>query len=199
MRKPNDFDNVQPYEERKKLPAGGYVCEIKRAEETKSSTGRDMIKIALEIAEGEYRGFFFQEYLDRKKFKEDAKWPYEGTKWQMVYDKDGNTDRTFKGMITSIEAENVKIQWNQNFCNSIKGAMLGVVYGEEETEYNGISYWRAVPKFFCSCEDIRTNNYRVPARKPLDRNVPKNTHTDDAFGASDIPSGFASVEDDIPF
>ena len=193
MNKPNDFDNVQPYEERRKLPAGGYVCEIKRAEEVKSSTGRDMVKLALEIAEGEYKGYFFDEYTRAKNFKDDAKWPYEGTKWQMIYDKNGNTDRTFKGMVTSIEAENVVIQWGKEFCRSIKGAKLGVIFGEEENEYNGVTFWRTVPKYFRTCEDIRTGNFQTPKKKPLEKTDPLA-----AFKEPEV-SGFAAAEEDIPF
>lgn len=194
MNRPKDFDKVQAYEERRKLPAGGYVCEIKRAEETKSQGGRDMIKLALEIAEGEYKGYFFDEYTRMKGFKDDAKWPYEGTKWQMVYDRDGNTDRTFKGLITSIEAENVTIQWDDRFAKSITGAKVGVLFGEEETEYNGLTYWRTVPKYFCTCEDIRTGNFRVPKKRPLEKTDPLA-----AFKAPAPADTFTAVEEDIPF
>ena len=112
----------------------------------------------------------------------------------MVLDKDGKTDRTFKGMITSIEAENVKVRWDDGFAQSIRGAKLGVVFGEEETENTntGLTYWRTVPRFFCTCEDIRTNNYRVPKKKPL----PKETALE-AF-AADV-AGFKQIEEDIPF
>lgn len=194
MNKPGDFDNVQPYEERRRLPAGGYVCEIKRAEEVKSSTGRDMVKLALEIAEGEYKGYFFDEYTRAKNFKDDVKWPYEGTKWQMIYDKDGNTDRTFKGMVTSIEAENVKVQWNDKFAKSITGAKVGVLFGEEEAEYNNLTYWRTVPKYFCTCEDVRTGNFRIPKKRPLEKTDPLA-----AFKAPAPADTFTAVEEDIPF
>lgn len=194
MNKPGDFDKVRAYEERRKLPAGGYVCEIKRAEECKSSGGRDMVKLALEICEGEYKGYFFDEYTRAKQFKDDAKWPYEGTKWQMVFDRDGNTDRTFKGLITSIEAENVKVQWDDRFAKSITGAKVGVLFGEEEAEYNNIVYWRTVPKFFCTCEDVRTGNFRTPKKKPLER-----VDSLAAFRAPAPADTFTAVEEDIPF
>ena len=194
MNKPKDFDKVQAYEERRKLPAGGYVCEIKKAEETKSKTGKDMVKLAIDICEGEYKGYFFDEFNRAKGFQADAKWPYEGTVWQLTLDRDGNTHRMFKALITSIEAENVRISWDDNFAKSIQGAQIGVIFGEEENENKntGFVYWRTVPKYFCACEDVRTNNFRVPKPKPLEK-------VDLSWTNPAPADSFAAAEVDIPF
>lgn len=193
MKKPGDWENVKVYENRKKLPAGGYICEVKKCEETTSSTGKEMVKVAFEIAEGEFKGYFMDEFTRAKEYKQDAKWPYAGTKWILTKDEEGNTNRLLKAFVTSIEAENVKVEWNDNFRKSVQGALLGVVFRNEENEYEGVHYWRAVPCFFCSCEDIRTNNYNTPADKPLD--VPGASLS----RADDLPDSFQAVEEDIPF
>lgn len=193
MKRPEDWDQVRSYENRKQLPPGGYVCEVKKCEEVISSTGKPMVKVALEIAEGEYKGYFMDELEHAKQFKSDAKWPYQGTKWILTQDDEGNTNRLLKGFVTSIEAENVKVSWDDNFGRSVQGAQLGVVFGNVESEYNGIVFWRAEPKFFCSCEDIRTNNYNIPKDKPL--GTPGASLKD----LGDPTDSFKAVEEDIPF
>ena len=193
MKRPDDWDQVKAYESRKTLPAGGYICEVKKCEEMTSSTGKPMSKVALEIAEGEFKGYFMDEFVRSKDFKSDAKWPFAGTKWIMQHDENGKTNRLLKGFVTSIEAENVKVSWDENFGKSVQSAKLGVVFRSEEAEYNGIYYWRAVPLFFCSCEDIRTNNYKIPAAKPLDARTPNKAPIED------VPDSFSAVEADIPF
>lgn len=194
MQRPNDWDQVKAYEERKRLPAGGYICEVKNVKEEKSKSGKDMIVVALEIAEGEYKGFFMDEWTKDKEYKSDAKWPFTGTKWILTQDQEGNTNRMLKGFVGAVEAENVEVKWGEGFCNSIRGALVGVVYGEEEQEYNDVSFWRAVPKFFVSCEDIRTNNFKVPDRKPLSKDVSYPVVND-----LELPDSFQAAEEDIPF
>lgn len=192
MQRPNDWDQVKAYEERRRLPAGGYICEVKRCEETQSSTGKDMIKVAFEIVEGEYKGYFMDEFAHAQSFRSDAKWPFEGTKWILTQDSEGKTNRLLKGFVTSIEAENVKVSWDDKFSQSVQGALLGVVFGEEESEYEGAQFWRTVPKFFCSCEDIRTGNFNIPKAKALDGGT-------NFRDQSDAVSSFAAAEADIPF
>lgn len=193
MKRPSDWDQVQVYENRKSLPAGGYICEVKKCEETTSSTGKDMVKVALEIAEGEFKGYFMDEFTRAKEHNADAKWPYAGTKWILTKDEEGNTNRLLKGFVTAIEAENVKVEWNDKFGKSVQGALLGVVFRNEESEYNGAQFWRAVPCFFCSCEDIRENNYKTPADKPLGGTGASLSRVDD------LPDSFQAAEEDIPF
>lgn len=193
MDKPKDYDQIPEYRQRKELPAGGYVCEIKNAKETKSSTGRDMLVLAFEITEGDYKGYFFEEYTRTKENKPDANWPYEGRKWILTENEDGSTNPLIKGLVTSIEAENVKVKWGKEFCQSIQGAQLGVVFGREEHEYNGVQYWRTTPRYFCSCEDVRTENYNIPKERPL--KTPGVSIQD----VADPGDSFQAVEDDLPW
>ena len=55
-RKPSDYDSVR-VGDYKVLPAGGYICRILKAEETTSSTGKPMLKIAFDIADGDFTGW----------------------------------------------------------------------------------------------------------------------------------------------
>lgn len=195
MNKPKDFDKVQAYEERRKLPAGGYVCEIKKAKESTSQSGKDMVEFAIDICEGEYKGYFFDEYTRAKSFQDDASWPFDGICKQVVFNNNGATNKFFKGLITSIEAENVKISWDDKFAKSITGAKIGVVFGEKEIESKrtGNTYWTTKPKYYCTCEDIRTGNYKTPEPEPLEKDPLA------AFTAPAPADNFTAVEEDIPF
>ena len=57
MNKPNDYDSAPMFVEGE-LPPGGYVCHVKKIEETTSKSGNAMPKIALDIYEGQYAGFY---------------------------------------------------------------------------------------------------------------------------------------------
>ena len=50
MRKPNNYDSVAASLSFEPLALGGHPCIIKGVEEAKSKAGRDMIKVALDIA-----------------------------------------------------------------------------------------------------------------------------------------------------
>ena len=56
MIKPNNYENISIFGE--ELELGGHVCKIMKVEETKSKSGRDMIVISLDIAEGKQKRSF---------------------------------------------------------------------------------------------------------------------------------------------
>lgn len=194
MKRPNDWDTVKPYEDRKPLTPGGYICEVKKVEETTNKNGGAMVVVKFDIAEGELKGYFFDDYSARRLNDPNAKWPYAGTKWINVEDFNGGTHRMLKSFVNAVEAENVKIDNGRELVFArAKGALVGVVFREEESEsMTGGTYWRTVPYHFCTAEDIRTGNYRVPKRKELKTDQPKPATNGDPFG-------FAETAEDIPF
>ena len=103
MNKPANWDSVEAITgEYKKLPAGGYVCSIVRAECTKSKNGKEMLKLAIDIAEGEYKDFYLNQYLqEQERNKEQAKW--RGSYYQLT---EGDSMGRFKGMLLNIEKSN---------------------------------------------------------------------------------------------
>lgn len=178
------------------LPKGGYVCRIANIEEMTDKNGNPMIHVAFDIVEGEYKGYFMELFKSRKenakdKFKE-VKWPFEGQSWIGTQDYQDNTktSRKFKGFCSALEDSGTNV-WNGNefMMGNIKGAMVGVVYQSEEQEYDGKTYWRAIPWGFRSVEAIRSGEFFVPDDKPLQ--VKEETEP---------PEGFSRLqEDDIPF
>lgn len=194
MKRPKDWDDVKPYDDIRRLPAGGYICEIKKVEDPYKD--KDMIAVRFDVAEGEYKGIFFDEAMARKANNPDFGWPFAGSKWIGYFDRDGNTNRMLKGFVNAVEAENVKIDDGKtlNFDKAV-GALVGVVFGEEE-QLNSVGsvYVRAVPSFFCTCEDIRTNNYKLPKKKELKRG--DSVRRMQELGSAD---SFTAVDEEVPF
>ena len=127
MNKPANWDSVEAITgEYKKLP-GGYVCSIVRAECTKSKNGKEMLKLAIDIAEGEYKDFYLNQYLqEQERNKEQAKW--RGSYYQLT---EGDSMGRFKGMLLNIEKSNPGYKWNWNE-KSLEGKLFGGVFREEE-------------------------------------------------------------------
>lgn len=128
IKKPANWDSVEAITGNyKKLPAGGYVCSIVRAECTKSKNGKEMLKLAIDIAEGEYKDFYLNQYLqEQERNKEQAKW--RGSYYQLT---EGDSMGRFKGMLLNIEKSNPGYKWNWNE-KSLEGKLFGGVFREEE-------------------------------------------------------------------
>lgn len=192
MEKPKDFDTAKATGEFKTLEAGGYVCEIIGVEETLSKTGKKMIKVALDIAEGDEKGHFMEAYKsDTRDFK---KWPNSGVAYQLTEDADGNTHGRFKQFTNSVVASNsgFEIEWGKNFGACFKGKLVGVLFGREQYEgqQDGKLKWTTKPQFFKTVEEIRKGDFKVPEDKPL-----AGAKKQDA-----VLEGFQEIKDeDIPF
>lgn len=192
-----DYDNTAAYGQGnfKTLPKGGYVCKIFKVGEKTDKNGNPMIHIAFDIVEGEYRDFFKESYRSKKENSDDpakVKYPFEGQMWISTtdYEDRTKTSRKFKGFCTALEDSGTQVWNGNNFdMNAVNGAMLGIVYQNQEQEYNGKTYWRAVPWGCRSVDSIREGDYFVPDDKPL----PK--------PADDPIEAFAAVDsnDEIPF
>ena len=112
-----------------KLPAGGYVCRIVTArEELSKASGKRMLVFAIDIAEGEYKDFFLNQFNSRLKTNEKATWGQGGIYRQVV---EGDSVGRFKGMIQVLEESNKGWVWDWNE-NNMKGLLVGGLFREEE-------------------------------------------------------------------
>lgn len=190
MEKPKDFETAKAFGEYEALPAGGYVCKIVGINETKSKAGNAMIKIAVDIAEGEEKGRFETAYKQNTNM--DKKWPVAATIYQVVENKDGNTNGFFKTFTDTIVESNkgFEIQWGDKFAECFKGKLIGILFGREQYENReGKVVWGTKPQQgYKTVEDIRNGNFKVPEDKPL-KGMP-----------ASMPEGFEPIGDeDIPF
>ena len=191
MQKPNDYDTARTMGESKKLPPNGYICVIKDAEERKTKKGADMLVAVLDIYEGEYKDFFMDKYEEKKSYAKPgtkAKYPNDGIAYLPVYTNEGKTSRKFKTFCEALQASGTSLEWNENFAKSMVGKLIGVVFGREESEYDGKTWWACKPFTFKSVDDIRNGNFSVPDDRPLEQ--------DDY----QPPNGFSALSvDDVPF
>lgn len=147
-----------------------------------------MLKVAIDIDEGEYKGFFTDLYQKKKKENLDAKYPFNGMCYINCQDSNGNTSRQFKTFCEAIEESGKQIVWGDGFTESLTKAQIGVIFRREQSEYNGNTYWNTRPFSYSSAQDIIQGNYSIPPEKAL-------AIQGETFGAD----GYEAVDEDIPF
>lgn len=189
FRKPKDYDSVKVGEARI-LPAGGYVCKILKAEETESKTGKPMLKVYFDIADGEFEGYFKEMYQNWKAASDDpasVKWPFTGTKWILFYNNEGATNRDFKSFCTALEDSGISVWRNDMFdAGALKDANVGIIFRREEHEYNNARSWRTSPWGFRSVKTIESGAFNIPEDKPLPP-------------VEDLGDSFSQLDEDLPF
>ncbi|MCH1984184.1 DUF669 domain-containing protein [Ruminococcus sp. OA3] len=196
MQKPNDYETTKPYGEYEALPAGGYVCRIVQVIETRSKKGKDMLQIALDIAEGEYQGKFQKEFSENT--REDKKWPC--TVYQLVLDAEGKTNRGLKTFLDAVEASNpgFRVIWGDTFCDNLRHRLVGGIFGREAYEKangNGTG-WSTKCQSFRETTAIREGRYQIPEDKPLKAGRQQWQPATDPDGFMSIPDGAC---EELPF
>lgn len=178
-----------------KLPAGGYICKIVGAEFTESKAGNDMLNLNVDIAEGDFAGYF-QNSVDR--FKSD-KWINDAVYRQLVLDSSKNISGFFKGLLEIIEDSNPNFTAYANGGvdnNALVGKLCGFVFADEEYQkQNGDIAVRAVVRIPKNISDIRDGDFTVPPLKKMDPSKIKPKTNSDATKNFDSPAPF----DDPPF
>ncbi len=191
IRKPNNWNEVQEFSDRQKLPLGAYVCKVKQVRIQDNSFG-DQLCMLFDISEGEYAGFFQKDYNGNT--AQDKKWRGVLRVWIPNDDgseKDEITKRSFKGMVTAFEKSNPGYQWNWNE-NSLVGKDIGILFRNEEWDYNGKHGWAVRPFRAISVDTVRDESYTLPKDKPLSATT--------NVAPTNPNNGYVEVEDDeLPF
>lgn len=206
MQMPKGYAEAQAGGDFVKVNLGGHKMVIKQVQETKSKTGADMIVVYFDFdLSDEQRGYFADLY--KKDTRADKKWPNNGTKYIMVNDSEGNTNRDFKGFCTSVEDSNTGFKtqfgiadWGAQF----KGKKIGGVFGEELGWYNGKETHKRILRWFCGYDkaadaDIpnvkETKEYKAAVSGAYFDGVPATSSTD-SDGFMQIPDG---IDEELPF
>lgn len=193
IKRPNNWNNVQEFSDRPKLPLGAYVCRVKKVVVQSTDWG-DQLCILFDIAEGDFKDYFSNDF--NANTNEDKKWKGVLKQWLPNDDgteKDEWTKSSLKGMVTSFEKSNTGYQWDWNEA-SLAGKLVGILFRKEEWEYNGNHGWAVRPLRAISADSVRNGSYTLPKDKPL-----KNKWNA-GFTAADDLAGFTDItSDDIPF
>ena len=126
-----DFDKVEAkgMDDFRGLPIGAYECVIKDARlNHNEETGKNTLKISIDIASGEYKDYFLKAYETDTRI--DRKWNNNAIRY-IAYE--GDNVAFFKGFITTIENSNIGYKWNWEE-STLKGKKVCGVFQYEEYE-----------------------------------------------------------------
>lgn len=171
MKPISNWENIKAAKGYTPLPAGGYVCQIQGAKikEYQASNGGafEKMEIALDIYEGEFKGFYQQDFDNQNT---------EGKRWKGVLrlflpkndgtERDHRTASIFKAVIEAVEDSNNGYHWDWDE-RKLKGKTVGCLFRLEEWEYNGQTGWKAQPFRAIDAEAIRQNKFSIPKEKAL--------------------------------
>lgn len=119
------------------LPSGNYEMFIMSAQLMKSKSGRDMLKIAFDVAEGQYADFYRKKYeADKKRDPEKVKWSADAYFYQMC---DEQSLGRFKGFIKCLEDSNSGFTWDWDE-KKLHGLHFAGQTRNEPSLYNGKTY-----------------------------------------------------------
>ncbi len=170
MLMPNDYHEVREAGNYIRLPDGGYICKIMSLTEEKTRTGRDAIYVSLDIAEGEYKGHYANEW--KNDTRQEKRW---GAIFiQPVYTTaDNKTNPFFKAFCTAFEKSNdTLIAWTDDatkFAAQFKNKSIGCVFASEQYINNkGLPAWSVKPVQIHSVDAIRGGDFKVPEPKRLE-------------------------------
>ena len=162
IRQPSNWNEVQEFSEQAKLPLDAYVCKVKKAE-----VQGEQLRIAFDIAEGAQANFFARAFMADN--RENKKWKGVLRVWLPKddgSDRDEWTKSTLKGMVTSFEKSNPGYRWNWDE-RSLVGRMIGIMFRNEEWEYEGKTGWAVRPFRAMSVDSVLSGDYQLPKDKPL--------------------------------
>ena len=163
-----DVEEVTELSRFEPVRLGGHYAIIKNVTETKTTSGIDMIVVSVDFtSRDEQAGYFSKAYANDT--RENKKWPFSGRKCIIVNDffDSEKASRQFKIFCLCVEKSNdYKIQWDlPDWGKQFIDKKIGVVYGEEEQEFNGETSMRRLPKWFCQYDNVSAQ--RVPDPKYL--------------------------------
>ena len=189
-----NYNDVQVGGDYRALPGGGYVCKIKKAQMATNSDGLPMIKVAVDICEGDYAGYWQELFRSRMASDPNAEYPYNGVLRITAVDEEGNTKKNFKSFVTSVEkSNNIELpRHDEAFLKALVGKEVGVLYQREQYRGNdGKERWSTKPKWYRDVETIRSGKFTKPEDVYLDDSL-------EDTGFTNVDS-FNAAEDDIPF
>ncbi len=182
MRKPRNYDDAEKYTEGKKLPAGGYVCKIINVKEETSKSGNEMLVLAFDIFEGDFKDYYRESY--ERNTSEDKKW--RGNFYMMIPDEDAEKNnwklRRFKTNISKFEDSNNGYHFDWEHPEKLRGLLVGMIFGEEEYIGNDDSNRFATkPTRLELVDTVRDGDFEIPAVKYLDSNPNAVSTTENEF------------------
>lgn len=193
MNKPEGFDNINVGAG---IAPGGHKCIIKKVEETKSSTGKDMIIVYFDTHKDDIQpNFYSEKYFADQKAGKDPVW--KGRSWIVTEGDYGPAN--LKRFTTAVEDSNpgFEVQWGNKFASCFTDKLVGVVFRMEEFLLDdGQIAASAKPFRFCAFD--KALEQKIPDRKNLPEPKPtlQQTYEQNSWSGQ-LQEGFMAIPDDL--
>ncbi len=185
MRKGKDWNAALSYDgENRSIKPGAYICKIISMKEELTRNNRVIVKLAFDIAEGEYENYYMTKFVREKSGDKNA--TYKGVYRVFPETQEGATNPYFKGLITSIEKSNNFELPDEFDDRELKGKLFGALFRKREWEKDK---WVTEIGAIRTVENIREGKYTLPEDKSLNTN-----YASTAFSAYNDDD-----DDDLPF
>ena len=178
------------------LPKDAYVVVIKNAKEVanKKKAGSHL-EIAFDIAEGEYKGFYMDQF--NKNTSEDKKYPRDAYYYLNIPDDSSQPYvwDNWNTFFADLEDSNNGFVFSGD-VKTLKDKVIGGKFHIEQTEYNGNIYDHTRLRFTCVADAVRSGKYgKLPNDKLISSGI-ANVQPGDPTGFMDIPEG---SEEEVPW
>ena len=172
------------------LPKGAYVIKLLSVKEEPSKNEGSFLKIAFDIAEGEFTGFYKKAFDNNS--NEDKKWSNDAVIY--ISCPDDNSPQwivdNFNKFMTAVEDSNKDYHWSWDE-STLKDKLVGAKFCNEQSEYNGKIYDHTKAKWFIAAQKIRDGKYGQLPKDKLIENTPSSSPANEGFKTVD--------ESEIPF
>ena len=177
------------------LPKDAYVIKIMNAKETANrNNGGRHLAIAFDIAEGEYKDFYMEQFNGNT--AEDKKWPNDAI-YRLTIPDDNSQQFVIDNWNTffaDLEDSNNGYVFDGDPAR-LKGKLIGGKFHIEQNEYRGQVYNHTRLRWTCLADDVRDGKAtkNMPNDKLLDTAAPSAGAGDTDFmtvpptSAADIP------------
>ena len=177
------------------LPKGAYVVKIinVKIENNKKENGQHL-KLAFDIAEGEYKDFYMKQYQSNT--NEDKKWSNDANFFVNIPNDSSPEWQTqqFFTFLANVEDSNSGYTFNGDETK-LKGKIFGGLFCNEQSSYNGKVYDHTKLKWTRPADAVRNNTYgSLPKDTLVTASNPTPVSADDFIQIPDT-----ATEDEIPF
>lgn len=180
------------------LPKGAYVVIIKDAKEEKNQKNSGShLKIAFDIAEGEYAGFYMKQFENNT--NEDKRWPNDAV-YRLTVPQSNSADYIYQywnNFFADLEDSNNGFVFGGDPA-TLKGKKIGGKFHNEQSEGNdGTVYDHIRMKWTCVADDVRKGKAGAMPKDKLISGESVRKAADTSEGFMDVPAG--AEEEGLPF
>mgnify|MGYP006992098501 FL=1 len=173
------------------LPKGAYVIKILSVKEEAAKSGSgSYLKMAFDIAEGDYAGFYKRAFENDT--REDKKWNNDAVLY--ISCPEDNSEQwlidNFNKFMTAVEDSNEGYHWGWDE-STLKDKLVGAKFYNEQSEYDGKVYDHTKAKWFIAAKKVREGKY---GKLPNDKLISKAKTLDDYVN---VPANV--TDEEIPF